>query len=422
MDIASECSESTSAHHSCPSTPSTELESKVCYRHFSNVTEAESLEDNRNYILVTGGLGYIGSHTSLELLKAGHNVIVVDNLSNSYLCVLNRIKALVQQHYSSNLIQIPTLDFHEIDYGDVVALRSVLDQYVRSGVCVSRIVGVVHFAGHKSVAESIRIPLSYYKTNVASFLTLLEILGDYGIKTIIFSSSAAVYGSKDMDSIGEEYCPHGEEQYRFKSSQNFSALTSPYGRTKWICESILSDLCIADPEWRAVALRYFNPVGCDPSGLLGEDPLGIPNNLMPIICKALQGNISHLNVFGSDYDTQDGTGVRDFIHVTDLAIAHIAAFTVASSGNLRTSFRAFNIGSGKGHSVLELVETMRHVSMREIPLLFTVRRKGDVAMSVARSSRAERELDWKTQRSLLDSCRDTWNFLSKNPNGYKDDG
>lgn len=419
MSTTSESSESTSADHSYPTTPSTEPESKGCRHQFSSITPLSSPGDDGNFILVTGGLGYIGSHTSLELLKAGYNVVVIDNLSNSYHCVLDRIKALVWQHYSPDLIRVPTLNFHAVDYGDDAGLRSVLDQYMLSGIYVSKIVGVVHFAGHKSVAESIRIPISYYKNNVASFLTLLEILNDYGIKTIIFSSSAAVYGVKDMDSIGEEYCPHGEETYLLKPLQAFSALTSPYGRTKWMCESILSDLCVGDPEWRAVALRYFNPVGCDHSGLLGEDPLGVPDNLMPIICKVLRGDISHLNVFGSDYNTKDGTGVRDFIHVTDLAMAHIAALTAATSGHLETPFRVFNIGSGKGHSVLELVETMQYVSKRDIQLKFTARRKGDVAMSVAKSSRAEKELNWKAHHSLLDSCRATWNFLSKNPNGYK---
>lgn len=420
MEAISDSSESTSAQHSSPSTPSTEPESNGCRSPFNNLAHSSPLGEDRDYILVTGGLGYIGSHTSLELLKAGYSLIVIDNLSNSHLAVLDRIKTLVQQHYSFNIASVPTLDFHAIDYGDVVALRAILDKYTLSDIYGSRIVGVVHFAGHKSVTESIYIPMSYYKNNVASFLSLLETLNDYGIKTIIFSSSAAVYGAKDMDSIGEEYCPHGEEIHSLKSLQGFSALTSPYGRTKWMCEAILSDLCVGDPDWRAVALRYFNPVGCDPSGLLGEDPLGIPNNLMPIICKVLRGDISHLNVFGSDYDTKDGTGVRDFIHVTDLANAHLAALTVATSGQLRTPFRSFNVGSGTGHSVLELVETMRNVSMRDIPLQFTARRKGDVAISVAKSSRAETELNWKTHRSLLDSCRDTFNFFSKNPMGYRE--
>jgi UDP-glucose 4-epimerase len=240
---------------------------------------------------------------------------------------------------------------------------------------------------------------------------------------LILSSSATVYGAKDIPTVAEEHCLHGEEIASDNDGNQMhqvcSGLTSPYGRTKWVCEAILSDLCVSDPEWRAVALRYFNPVGCDPSGLLGEDPLGIPNNIMPVICKVLRGEMAHLNVFGTDYPTRDGTGVRDLIHVTDLAISHLAALSAAVSGTLHSRFRTFNVGSGQGHSVLELVETMRKVSAREIPLHFTARRHGDIAMSVAKPLRAERELNWKTCRSLQDSCRDTWNFLLKNPLGYK---
>jgi UDP-glucose 4-epimerase len=236
-----------------------------------------------------------------------------------------------------------------------------------------------------------------------------------------------VYGSLDQNegkSIPEEFCVHTEETYYrddelVRAQQGCRGLTNPHGRTKWMCEAILSDLCISDPEWRVVALRYFNPVGCDPSGLLGEDPLGIPNNLMPIVCKVLRGEISALNVFGSDYETSDGTGVRDFIHVCDLAKGHLAAIRAASEGSLLTPFRTFNLGSGEGHSVLDVVEMMQKVSGKEIPLRFTGRRRGDVATSVAKPLRAARELDWRTERHLIDSCRDTWNFVTQNPTGYR---
>jgi UDP-glucose 4-epimerase len=393
-------------------------------------------KSDRKYILVTGGLGYIGSHTALELLKDGHNVVIIDDLSNSYLCVLDRIKSLVNQHYSQQLEpkSIPLLEYFKVDYGNVHALRTVLDQYVFSHPTasdpflplVSNIVGVVHFASFKSPTQSIGEPLAYYRNNVVSFVSFIETLNSYGIKTFIFSSSAAVYGTSlyEDGTIGEESCTHVGETCDGVGAQGKCALygctdlTSPYARTKWMCEAILSDLSVSDPEWRIVALRYFNPIGCDSSGLLGEDPLGIPNNLMPLICKVLRGDISHLNVFGSDYNTKDGTGVRDFIHVTDLAVAHIAALNAATSGCLRTRFRTFNVGSGQGSSVLELVEAMSVISGKKIPLQFTTRREGDVAMSVAKPHRAEEELNWKTHRSLMDSCRDTLNFLSKNSMGY----
>jgi UDP-glucose 4-epimerase len=409
---------------SCPTTPESEYD-----------FNPELLEEDK-YILVTGGLGYIGSHTTLELLRAGHNVVVIDDLSNSHETVLDRLNQLVSQHYAKlNRKAIPTLSFHKIDYRDTVSLRAVLDQYVigpwssdpdHRTAGRSKIIGVIHFAAFKAVAESILIPLSYYSNNVGGFIGLLETLGEYGIKTLAFSSSATVYGAVEQDSsnIPEEFCVHTEEKFYkdakvVRVQQGCRGLTNPYGRTKWMCEAILWDLCISDPEWRIVALRYFNPIGCDPSGLLGEDPLGIPNNLMPVVCKVLRKEIPTLNVFGSDYDTPDGTGVRDYIHVTDLAKGHLAAMRAATEGDLLSPFRTFNLGSGQGHSVLELVNTMKKVSGKDIPLQFTERRAGDVASCVARPSRAERELRWKTERRLIDSCQDTWNFLLKNPQGYR---
>jgi UDP-glucose 4-epimerase len=418
-----------STGQSSPTTPLSEYE-------FATGIFEEAHADK--YILVTGGLGYIGSHTTLELLRAGHNVVVIDDLSNSYQTVLNRINSLVKQHYANlNRKSIPTLEFHQIDYRNTASLRSVLDKYAiqpwasnpnQQVANRSKITGVIHFAAFKAVAESISQPLSYYSNNVAGFVGLLETLNNYGIKTLVFSSSATVYGSlnqQDSVSIPEELCVHAEELYYkdaqvIRAQQGCRGLTNPYGRTKWMCEAILWDLCISDPEWTVVALRYFNPVGCDPSGLLGEDPLGIPNNLMPVVCKVLRGDIPLLNVFGNDYETTDGTGVRDFIHVCDLAKGHLAAMQTATEGHLITPFRTFNLGSGTGHSVLELVETMKKVSGKEIPLRFTERRTGDVGTCVAKPSRAARELHWKTEQHLIDSCRDTWNFLLKNPMGYRE--
>lgn len=395
---------------------------------------------NETYILVTGGLGYIGSHTTLELLKAGHNVIVIDNLSNSHHTALDRIRLLVNEHCAGlDKKTAPILEFHHIDYQNSADLRLVLDRYTLprspSGsdhyiARTSKISGVVHFAAYKAVAESIHLPLSYYSNNVAGIISFLETLQEYGIKTLVFSSSATIYGEineQESTGIAEEFCVHAAETYQkdneiMRMQQGCRGIANPYGRTKWMCEAILWDLCVSDPEWRVAALRYFNPVGCDPSGLLGEDPLGIPNNLMPVVCKVLRGDIPALNVFGSDYDTPDGTGVRDFIHVSDLAKGHLAAIQAAGDDKLLNPFRSFNLGSGKGHSVLELVATMKEVSGKDIPMQFTVRRPGDVAISVAKPSRAERELLWKTERDLKDCCRDTWNFLLKHPYGYRNTG
>ena len=425
--------DTSSLAHSGSSTPRSDIEFP-----FPFVPVEATTTPKDEYILVTGGLGYIGSHTTLELLKAGYNVVLIDNLSNSYICVLDRIRLLVQQHYSnhSEEIHVPILEFHRIDYGDVGALRGVLDQYQTAnrkswvgsdGPKYSKIIGVIHFAAYKSPTESIRMPLPYYSNNLACFVGLLKTLGDYGIKTFVFSSSATVYGAimnESNEPIKEEHCVHEDELFtdgdgRIKlTQQGCRGLTSPYGRTKWMCEAILSDLSISDPDWTVVALRYFNPVGCDPSGLLGEDPLGLPNNLMPVVCKVLRGELPVLKIYGTDYNTNDGTGVRDFIHVTDLAMGHLAAIAAAATG-LYTRFRSFNLGSGLGHSVLELVEAMEQVSTREIKLQLTDRRSGDVAISIAQPTRAEKELNWRTQRSLLDSCRDSWNFLTRNPLGYR---
>lgn len=429
------------AYHSSPTlSSSSDFSSKDEYTWDTPLTEyaynedylGDAFDPTQSYTLVTGGLGYIGSHTVLELAKAGKNVVIVDNSSNSHPIVLERIKQLVNQHFVDVPHKIPSVTLHQFDYRDTTALCTLLNRYSLpphgSGVRRSMITGVIHFAAYKAVSESIRLPLSYYSNNVAGLVSFLETLNNYGIKTFVFSSSATVYGTivqrESLDTISEQYCVHQDESFIDNNERKFSepgckGITNPYGRTKWMCEAILSDLCISDPTWTVIALRYFNPVGADPSGLLGEDPLGLPNNLMPVVGRVLTGQLPILQVFGNDFETKDGTGVRDFIHVSDLASGHLSALEKAVKGELKTSFRTFNLGSGMGHSVLELVNTMKSVSGREIPWKYAERREGDVAVSVARPTRAERELHWKTKRTLTDSCRDTYNFLVNNPLGYR---
>ena len=382
-----------------------------------------SPRDN-HFIAIIGGLGYIGSHTSLELLKAGYNIVIIDNLSNSFQSVFDRLKTLARQYCQSQCQPLPLMRFHEADYRDEVAVKNILDDYVELpnkysrelGGChrVSRINGVIHFAAYKSVQESIQQPLKYYANNVAGLIELCSALSCYGIKTLIFSSSATVYGSIANAGIPlrEEYCVHQPASFidhdgKAKTTlPGCTGLTNPYGRTKWMCEAILADLALSDPEWTIVALRYFNPVGCDKSGILREEPQGTPTNLMPIVVKVLTGLSPVLHVFGTDYPTPDGTAVRDFIHVTDLARGHIAALAAASDNRIKTGFGTYNLGSGKGSSVLELVVAMESASATKIPIHTAERREGDVGSCVAVPTRAEIELDWKTEKSIETCCRD----------------
>lgn len=374
------------------------------------------------YILVTGGLGFIGSHTTLELLKAEYNVIIIDNLSNSFLSVLERIDFLASSYHEQRGTKIPSLRLHAHDFRDQIALRQLLEEYQipsESGRRKSRISGAVHFAAYKAIEESIREPLKYYANNVSGMIDFAATLGEFGIKTFIFSSSATVYGTLATSGLPlrEELCVHNEEAIIYREGvqqiiqPGCRGITNPYGRTKWICETILADLAASDPEWTIVNLRYFNPIGCDSSGLLGEDPKQIPTNLLPVVVKVLTGQYKELQIFGTDWETEDGTAIRDFIHVTDLARGHIAALNAANDGRLRDNFRTFNLGVGRGHSVMEVVNAMEEVSSEHIPIKATGRRPGDVGSCVAVATRSHEELHWKTEKTLKDACLDICRFL-----------
>ncbi|HET1309820.1 UDP-glucose 4-epimerase [Streptococcus pneumoniae] len=333
-------------------------------------------------ILVTGGAGYIGSHTVVELLNLGKEVIIVDNLSNSSKLVLDRIEAITGIR--------PV--FYELDVCDKQALRKVFEQ--------ESIDAAIHFAGYKAVGESVQKPVMYYKNNIMSTLALVEVMSEFNVKKIVFSSSATVYGINNQSPLIE--------------TMQTSA-TNPYGYTKVMLEQILKDVHVADSEWSIALLRYFNPIGAHESGLIGEDPSGIPNNLMPYIAQVAVGKLSELSVFGNDYDTLDGTGVRDYIHVVDLAIGHIKTLEKVSE---KTDVYIYNLGSGEGTSVLQLVNTFESVNKIPIPYKIVPRRSGDVATCYANADKAYKELNWRTTKSIEDMCRDTWNWQSKNPNGY----
>jgi UDP-glucose 4-epimerase len=402
------------------------------------ITSLAGSSESDEYILVVGGLGYIGSHTSWELLKDGHNVIIVDNLSNSFRSVLDRLLSLKKTYFRSTSRE-PFLQFYEADYRDQPTMNLVLNKYsfsertnlYKDGITVeaeqsrrSRISGVIHFAAYKAVAESIRQPLKYYSNNVGGLISFCSLLSDFGIKTFVFSSSATVYGEQANGTgrISEEYCTHettsfidAHDQARTTQS-GCTGLTNPYGRTKWMCEAILHDLASADPEWSIFALRYFNPVGCDPSGMLGEDPRSLASNLMPAVVKTMTGESPVLQIYGTDWDTRDGTAVRDFIHVTDLARGHLAALVTAPKfKGTGTGFQAFNLGSGIGYSVLDVVAAMEAVSGRRLPVQLLGRREGDVAVCIAEPTKAAVELGWRTEKSLEDSCTDICRFLGVSP-------
>ncbi|KAF1812160.1 UDP-glucose 4-epimerase, partial [Eremomyces bilateralis CBS 781.70] len=377
------------------------------------------------YILVVGGLGYIGSHTTLELLKASYNVVVIDDLSNSFSAVLDRVILLASEYCKSDNKPLPSVDFHEVDYKDSSAIRAILSKYdisesiSKNSVAPrsSRIAGVIHFAAFKSVEESIEKPLPYYRNNVCGLVDFLDVLQEFGIKNFVFSSSATVYGSKANSGVplSEEHMVHHPESY-FDSrgdvqfaEPGVSGITSPYGRTKYMCEAILADLAHSDPSWSITLLRYFNPVGCHESGLLGEHPRQRPTNLVPVVIRVLTGQLSELNVYGTDYDTADGTAVRDFIHVQDLACGHIAALDAAARGTIK-GFRAYNLGTGRGHTVREVVMSLEKASNQGIPAREVGRRKGDVGFCVAAVDRAETELNWKAEKTLEDCARDVWRY------------
>lgn len=342
-------------------------------------------------VLVTGGAGYIGSHTCVELLTAGYEVVVVDNLSNSSRESLRRVEIITGRQ--------PLL--YQVDIRDAEALRRIFASHAISAV--------IHFAGLKAVGESIAIPLSYYENNISGTLTLLVAMAEAGVKTMVFSSSATVYGAAVEMPIREDFP---------------LSVTNPYGRTKLMIEDIMRDLHVADPRWNIALLRYFNPVGAHPSGLIGEDPCGIPNNLMPFVSQVAAGRQAELAVFGNDYPTPDGTGVRDYIHVVDLAQGHLATLAYLSGRSLvdgaYPSVFTCNLGTGRGYSVLEVVETFARVSGRKVSYRFAPRRPGDIAECYADSGLAWRELGWQAQRGLEEMCADAWHWQDRNPDGYKE--
>ena len=329
-------------------------------------------------VLVTGGAGYIGSHTCVELLQAGHRVIIADNLSNASADVPERIAVIAGA--------APV--FYQVDVRDKDALREIFRAYA--------IDSVIHFAGFKAVGESCREPLKYYRNNIDSTLSLLEVMGEFGCKTIVFSSSATVYG------------PNNPVPYREDMPANVA--TNPYGWTKLMIEQILRDQASADPEFRAVLLRYFNPIGAHPTGLLGDDPNGIPNNLMPYVARVAAGILPKLTVFGDDYDTPDGTCLRDYLHVVDLAKGHLAAIDYAAA---HPGAEAINLGTGSGVSVLELVHAFTRATGREVPYVIGPRRDGDLPMVWADAGKAKALLGWTAEKTLEEMCRDSWSFASK---------
>jgi len=334
-------------------------------------------------VLVTGGAGYIGSHTCVELLNAGYEVVVIDNLCNSCEESLARVEEITGK----------SVTFYKADVCDEAALEKIFTEHT--------IDSVIHFAGLKAVGESCRIPLRYYENNLISTLHLLDAMKRHGVTDFVFSSSATVYGDPVSVPIREDFALH---------------VTNPYGRTKLMIEDMLRDLYKADKSWNIALLRYFNPIGAHASGRIGEDPDGIPNNLMPYVTQVAIGKLPCLSVFGNDYDTPDGTGVRDYIHVVDLALGHLAALKKLESD---PGLVTYNLGTGKGYSVLDIVNAMSEAVGRPIPYKIVDRRPGDIAACYADPSFAASELGWTAKRDLADMCRDSWNWQSNNPNGYK---
>ncbi len=336
-------------------------------------------------ILVTGGAGFIGSHTVLELLEKGYDVTVIDNLVNSSEEALKRVEKLTGK----------SVRFVKGDVRDKALLDSIFD--------TDKIDAAIHFAGLKAVGESVAKPIEYYDNNLNSTLTLVKSMREHGCKNIIFSSSATVYS--------------GDNEMPLRETSKIGNCTNPYGWTKYMSEIILSDMAKADKEWSVILLRYFNPIGAHKSGMIGEDPQGIPANLMPYITKVAIGKLPYLNVFGDDYDTHDGTGVRDYIHVVDLAKGHVAAidYMLKHKGT-----EVFNLGTGVGYSVLDMVKAFEEVSGRKVPYKIVARRPGDLATVYSSPEKSLKELGWKAEYNLLDMCRDSYNWQSKNPNGYKE--
>ena len=334
-------------------------------------------------VLVTGGAGYIGSHTCVELLQQDMGVVVVDNLVNSSAKAIERVQQITGKH----------VDFYQKDVRDREAMHAIFEKH--------DIDCVIHFAGLKAVGESVAMPLEYYDNNLFSTVTLCEVMRDHGVKNIVFSSSATVYS--------------GDNEMPLREASRTGMCTNPYGWTKYMSEQILRDTAKADEDWAIVLLRYFTPIGAQSSGLIGEDPRGIPTNLMPFIAQVAVGRREYLNVFGNDYDTHDGTGVRDYIHVVDLARGHVAAINYMQQHKGES---VFNLGTGNGYSVLDMVHAFEKVTGRKVPYRIAPRRPGDLATVYASPDKSAEELGWKAEYGLEDMCRDTWAWQSKNPMGY----
>ncbi|MBQ4530291.1 MAG: UDP-glucose 4-epimerase GalE [Lachnospiraceae bacterium] len=336
-------------------------------------------------ILVTGGAGFIGSHTCVELLNSGYDVVVLDNLSNSSEKSLERVEQITGKK----------VKFYKADILDKEVLNQIFD--------AEKVDAVIHFAGLKAVGESVQKPMEYYQNNITGTLILTEVMREHGVKNIIFSSSATVYGNPEFIPITEE-CPKG-------------VCTNPYGWTKSMLEQILTDIQFADKEWNVILLRYFNPIGAHESGLMGENPNGIPNNLMPYITQVAVGKLKELGVFGNDYDTPDGTGVRDYIHVVDLAIGHVKALKKIQEN---AGLCVYNLGTGVGYSVLDIVKNFEEATGVKIPYSIKERRAGDIATCYADAAKAKEELGWVAERGIKEMCEDSWRWQSNNPNGYAD--
>ena len=336
-------------------------------------------------ILVTGGAGYIGSHTCIQLLEAGHEIVVVDNFYNSKYEAVRRIRELSGKDFP----------FYEADVCDSEAVEKIFSE--------NKIDAIIHFAGLKAVGESVRIPLRYYDNNLTSTLVLLKAMEKHGVKNFVFSSSATVYGNPASVPITEDFP---------------LSTTNPYGTTKLMIEQILKDIAHADPEFNPIILRYFNPVGAHRSGRIGEDPNGIPNNLVPYITQVATGKLHHHTVFGGDYPTPDGTGVRDYIHVEDLAAGHVAALKKFEEPHC--GLKIYNLGTGHGYSVLQIVEAFRKATGKEIPYVITDRRPGDIPECYADPAKAKAELGWEAKKTLADMAEDSWRWQKQNPNGYEE--
>ena len=350
----------------------------------SDIPDREAIGGNKMAVLVTGGAGFIGSHTCVELLESGYEVVVIDNLSNSSKISLERVKEITGKD----------LIFYEGDIGDAALLDKIFEE--------NKIDSCIHFAGLKAVGESVEKPWEYYHNNISGTLTLVDSMRRNGVKNIIFSSSSTVYGTPEFVPITEE-CPKG-------------TCTNPYGWTKSMIEQILSDIQKADNEWNVILLRYFNPIGAHPSGRMGEDPNGIPNNLMPYITQVAVGKLPELGVFGNDYDTHDGTGVRDYIHVVDLAAGHVKALDKIRE---KCGLEIYNLGTGTGYSVLDIVTNFEKANGIKIPYTIKPRRAGDIAECYADASKAKREMGWEAKYGIFEMCRDSYNWQKKNPNGYE---